>query len=280
MRLATRFPLLSVLALLALPAPPARAQAVSRAELIAALKAGRDAQQLAAEAKQHGVDFFAGEEDEAALKAAGATPALLAELRSAYRPSGPPVSQSDLLLVLKLRPPRERLERLIESRGVDFAISPQAGAEIMAAGGDSALVGLIALNKRLPPEPPPPPAPVIPPLPPNPVAFQRISPYDAAAPAGVCDLRVRVDQDVEFFLRGEEIAYEVRRGAPPVPADSSCNQPLPQATVRVAVRKVRGRGKVTLLQQPSEDNHFTTKLLVEDPGGGSDLFHIRLSWTR
>ena len=134
------------------------------------------------------------------------------------------------------------------------------------------------LNKRLLPELPPPPAPVIPPLLPN----RRVlceSPVRCSAPAGL-HLCVRVIRMSSSSARGEEIAYEVRRGAPPVPADSSCNQPLPQATVRVAVRKVRGRGKVTLLQQPSEDNHFTTKLLVEDPGGGSDLFHIRLSWTR
>lgn len=263
--------------LLALLAPLAMPQTFSRATLIEALQGGRDAAQLTEDVKQRGVDFYPNEEDEAALKQAGATPAFLASLKSSFRPAGPPISQTDLLLVLKLRPERKRLERLIEARGVDFTISPTVGSEILAAGGDSALVGLIALSKRLPPTPP---APVIPPLPPNPIPFQRISPYDAKATAGLCDLRVRVDQDVEFYLRGEEIAYGVKRGGLPVPADSSCSQPLPQAPVRLDMRKVRGRGKVTLLERPDAGNHYTARILVEDPGSGSDLFHIRLSWTR
>lgn len=265
------------LCLLIVLAGTAASQSLTRDEVLEALKAGRGAELLAGEAKQRGVGFYPNAEDEAALRSAGAAPALLDALRNAYRPAGPPVSLDDIILLIKLQPPRQRLERLIESRGVDFDLTPQAGAGILAAGGDSALVGLLALNRRQPSPPPPPP---VPPLPPNPVPFTRISPYDAAAPAGVCDLRLHVDHEVELLVRGEEIAYEIRRGAPPKPAESSCNQPLPAGASRIEVTRQRGRGKVTLLDRPSAGNHGTARILIADSAGGSDLYHIRISWTR
>jgi hypothetical protein len=257
-------PALWLPALLLLAQAPAP-EPLTRDALLEALQGGRDTAQLADIVRQQGSAFFPSAEDEAALRAAGAPPALVKALKTGYRPVGPPVEQDDLLLLIRLQPPRERLQRLIESRGVAFATTPQVGAAILEAGGDSALVGLVALNKRAPAAPPP---PQIPPLPPDAVPFTRISPYDAATPAGVCDLRIRVDQDVEIHLRGGEIAYLVKRGAEPVPADSTCSQPLPDAPVRMDVRKMRGRGRVALVQIPDATNHFTARLLVEDPARG------------
>jgi hypothetical protein len=265
--------------LMLLAALPGAAQVLTRASIEEALRGGRDAAQLAEEAAKRGVGFVVLADDEAALTAAGATPALLAALKSGYRPEGPPLTQSDLLMLLRLRPPQERLIRLIESRGVDFAMSKEVGAEILAAGGDSAVVGLIALNRKEV-KPKEPPKPVAPPLPGDALSFQRISPYDAATPAGVCDLRVRVDHEVEFYLRGEEITADVRRGAAPVAVDCSCSQPLPGAAVIMDVRKMRGRGQVTLVEKPSADNFFRARIHVLDGAGGADLYHLRLSWTR
>jgi len=277
MRMGVRMTLAAGLGLLLMLAAPVAAQTLTRDEVLTALKGGRAAEQLAAEAVRRGSGFFPNAEDEAALKAVGATPALLEALRTSYRPAGPPVSHDDLLLLLKLRPQRQRLDRLIESRGVDFALTPQVGAEILAAGGDSALVGLIALHRRQPPEPP---KPAVPPLPPDRIPFTRISPYNAAGAGGVCDLRINVDHEIEIQLRGEEIAYEVKRGAPPKIEESSCNQPFPVTASRLEVRKQRGRGRVLLLDRPSAGNHGTAKILVEDSAGGSDLYHIRVIWTR
>ncbi|HAX41945.1 MAG TPA: hypothetical protein PLF84_18225 [Bryobacteraceae bacterium] len=265
--------------LMLLGALPGTAQVLTRASIEKALKGGRDAGQLAEEAAKRGVGFVMQADDEAALTAAGATPGLLAALKGGYRPEGPPLTQSDLLMVLRLRPPKERLSRLIESRGVEFAMSKEIGAEILAAGGDSSIVGLIALNRKEPPAPPEPEI-VVPPLPGDAISFQRISPYDAATPAGVCDLRIRVDHEVEFYLRGEEITADVRRGAPPVAVDCNCSQPLPAAAVIMDVKKMRGRGQVTLIEKPSADNFFRARIHVLDGSGGADLYHLRLSWTR
>lgn len=262
------------------------AQALSRSDLLEALKSGRAADQLVADVSQRGASFYPNPEDEAALAAAGATPALLSTVKGNYRPAGPPITQGDLLLLLRLRPPRQRLERLIESRGVAFAVTPQVGGEILAAGGDSALVGLIALHQRAPAaQPPPTPAPPpatqpTPALAPNAIPFQKVPPYDPAAPAGACDLRVRVDQATEFLFRGSSVTFEVKQGADPVDAGSSCTQPLPQAAVSMGASKLRGRGKVTLIQRPVAANIYAAKILVEDEAGGSDLYHIRLTWTR
>ncbi len=258
------------------------AQAFSRSELLEALKSAPRAEELAAEVDRRGVSFFASPEDQAALKAAGAPPALLAAVERSFRPPGPPIAQADLVLLLRLGAPRQRLERLIEARGVAFAISPQAGAEILAAGGDSALVGLVALHQKTPSPPPQSttPAPPAPPPPANRIPFQRIPPYDPDLPSGLCDLRVRVDQTTEFLLRGPAVGFEVKQGADPLDAGSSCTQPLPAAAVALGASKLRGRGKVTVLEQPAPGNSYTARILVEDPAGGNDLYHIRVSWTR
>lgn len=191
----------------------------------------------------------------------------------------PPIAQADLVMLLKLRAPREKVENLVRERGVDFDATAEAGAEILASGGDSALVGLVTLNRRggAPQRPSIAEGPA---LPPDRFSFQKLEPYDSAAPTGLCDLQIQVDHIVEFFVRGDEIAYEIKRGAPPVPGPSGCTQPLPNAPVAVELKKLRGRGNITLTGQPNAANGYTSRFVIEDGSGGSNLYHLRLSWKK
>ena len=138
--------------LLGIAAPAGAAQTapatpLDKAALLKTLGASeRPQDELVAEIGKRGVDFRPTAQDEAKLTSAGAGPGLLAAVRAGYRPAGSPLSLADLRMLLELRASRVNLEALIEARGVDFATTPQIASQILAAGGDSALVGLVLLR--------------------------------------------------------------------------------------------------------------------------------------
>jgi hypothetical protein len=44
------------------------------------------------------------------------------------------------------------------------------------------------------------------------------------------------------------------------------------------VSKLAGRGKVELVETPSEENGYTAVIRIEDPQDGADTYRIRLNW--
>jgi hypothetical protein len=138
--------------------------------------------QLAEQIRQQGVDFKLTPADESALRAAGASPALIEVVRANYRPPAPdnsrprrtepapaatpaparddippgaPLNKAQVLTLLRGQIPPARVERMVEVRGVDFALTPEVTREIIAAGGNRSLVGAIGEKFTAPP-----PAPV------------------------------------------------------------------------------------------------------------------------
>jgi hypothetical protein len=67
-------------------------------------------------------------------------------------------------------------------------------------------------------------------------------------------------------------------GEPIVEADFRLERPLPAEPVTVSVRKIRGRGRVEVLEQPSRENNFTARILIEDKKSGSDRYEIEVFW--
>ena len=47
---------------------------------------------------------------------------------------------------------------------------------------------------------------------------------------------------------------------------------------RARVEKRDGRGKVRVIQQPNQNNNFTTIVRIEDLKGGSDRYRVRVTW--
>ena len=47
---------------------------------------------------------------------------------------------------------------------------------------------------------------------------------------------------------------------------------------RARVEKRDGRGKVRVIQQPNQNNNFTTIIRIEDLKGGSDRYRVRVTW--
>ena len=103
----------------------------------------------------------------------------------------------------------------------------------------------------------------------------------AAPDRGQVDLEVQVDSAVEIVLAWDQVAWETVSGQPPSKQSAKFSSPLPNTPVRSwNLTKLAGRGNATLVQKPSPENRHRAKIRVEDSKGGSDLYRLRLTWTR
>jgi hypothetical protein len=50
--------------------------------------------------------------------------------------------------------------------------------------------------------------------------------------------------------------------------------------VDVMLSQTEGRGEIRLIEQPSERNHYTTRVLIRDPQAGSSEYSFKLTWNR
>ncbi len=88
----------------------------------------------------------------------------------------------------------------------------------------------------------------------------------------------RVDGRDILFINGGNLRVEHQAGQPVREDNFRFLQPLPSDRRNVVVRKLNGRGNVTVIQQPSRDNGYTAAILVEDRDGGSDRYDIEVGW--
>ncbi len=187
-------------------------------------------------------------------------PILLAGLAAAQttpqQPPPAPLLVPDIVLLLQMKVPRERIERFLEISGVNFRIEGDTGPTILKAGGDKELVGAIVLAAY------------------NPVA----APAAATAPGGHCDVQLRVDKAADFALRAKAVSFEASEGARPASTSITCTEPLPSNNQRVRIERLQGRGTIEILEQPGPENDSTLRVRVSDPASGSDLYVVRVSW--
>lgn len=116
--------------------------------------------------QNNGVDFQVTPDVEQELVAAGARPQMIAAAKSNYRaptvatarttetntaptgtrlarPSGEPMSKTEVISLLSNGVPDERVRTNVEARGVNFKATPNDKQEIRAAGGSVALANLV-----------------------------------------------------------------------------------------------------------------------------------------
>lgn len=127
---------------------------------------GLSTSELIERVQDRGVNFQMTDDDVRDFQQAGARPELIEAARTNYRPegtppdvrrnpprnngndasvpAGPPLSQNEVVTLLQSGVASPRVEKLVEARGVDFALTPQITSRIKSAGGTSALIGVIA----------------------------------------------------------------------------------------------------------------------------------------
>lgn len=95
---------------------------------------------------------------------------------------------------------------------------------------------------------------------------------------GVLHWSGRVDGRDVINIRGNQLWIEHQVGGQITEATYRFESPLPNDQRNVTVRKVRGRGTVRVIEQPSRANNFTAKILIDDDNGGADRYEIEVSW--
>jgi hypothetical protein len=88
-----------------------------------------------------------------------------------------------------------------------------------------------------------------------------------------------VDGELEIRLQNGRLDYRNLSGAQPtnIRLDRG-NMSMPQNNSQVAIAQASGRGTITVVQQPSSWNGYTTVLRVRDPQGGFGYYDFDLVW--
>lgn len=90
--------------------------------------------------------------------------------------------------------------------------------------------------------------------------------------------RGTVDDDVHLVIRDDRVEVRTIGGSPYDNATFNFTSPLPRRRVNVSAIRLRGRGDVRVIQQPSRDNDFTAVVQIRDPSGGAREYEIEASW--
>lgn len=90
--------------------------------------------------------------------------------------------------------------------------------------------------------------------------------------------RGEVDGVDDILIRGNSVRIDHREAQPIQSQDHRFSEPLPERDVHLRLVKVKGRGKVRLIQEPNSWNDYTAKVRIDDSRGGSDDYEFELHW--
>lgn len=86
----------------------------------------------------------------------------------------------------------------------------------------------------------------------------------------------RVDREVYITMRGRDVRTSgVDAG---LPNRARVRDGMPRARGDVLVRLQDGRGEVSVVEQPSARNGYTTTIRIRDPRGGADNYRLIAYW--
>lgn len=108
---------------------------------------------------------------------------------------------------------------------------------------------------------------------------RKMTRTDVPLGKGQCDIRLRVDNEVEVSLRGDMVSVRTISGRDARDEGSECNEPLPSDRVEgFRFEGIDGRGEVRLLAEPTRRNGYQAVVRIRDGASGEEGYHFRLSW--
>ena len=87
-----------------------------------------------------------------------------------------------------------------------------------------------------------------------------------------------VDAKIQLSIKGDKIETKTLAGKEYPEGIYSFTTPLPDSPVTVGVNKTEGRGKVAVVQQPTQENNFTAIVEVADDKGGAKEYQLEVFW--
>ena len=96
---------------------------------------------------------------------------------------------------------------------------------------------------------------------------------------GQCDIRLRIDGEVEVSVRGDLVYIRTISGRDGRDDGSECNEPLPNYPIDdFRFENSEARGDVRLVSEPSRRSDFQAIVRIRDSDSGEGRYHFRLSW--
>ncbi len=89
----------------------------------------------------------------------------------------------------------------------------------------------------------------------------------------------RVDGSDYVRIRGNAVTIQHVAARNVADASYDLPSPLPRNPVNIQLNKLRGRGRVELVEQPSAANNYTAVVLIQDAQSGDDFYEFELSWS-
>ncbi len=106
-----------------------------------------------------------------------------------------------------------------------------------------------------------------------------MKPTQAPLDKGLCDIRLRVEGEVELTLRGGTVSLHTLSGRDARDNGSACNQPLPDRDIRgFALEAKQNRDAIRLVAAPSSANDFQAVIRIRNVTPGDDRYHFSLTW--
>ncbi len=96
--------------------------------------------------------------------------------------------------------------------------------------------------------------------------------------AGRAFWRGMVDNETQLVIRGSNIEARIIMGNSYPDGNYSFTSPLPTRKKNVEVIKIKGRGDVRVLQQPTRDNDFTAVVQINDRDRGAKEYQLEIFW--
>jgi hypothetical protein len=95
--------------------------------------------------------------------------------------------------------------------------------------------------------------------------------------SGKCTFEVEVDGSAEIRIRGDQGILRTLSGSPARWRRLDCNQGLPRNPYNFRFSGVDGRGRQSLVQDPSSNNGVTV-IRIDDPENGSEAYTGDITW--
>jgi hypothetical protein len=90
--------------------------------------------------------------------------------------------------------------------------------------------------------------------------------------------RGRVDGSDYIMVQGNQVSISHLEDKYIQDASYELPAPLPQQALQARLTKLKGRGNVEIVRQPTAENRYTLTVLVEDSAGGDDQYEFEVVW--
>jgi len=113
-----------------------------------------------------------------------------------------------------------------------------------------------------------------------PVAFAQYGVYGNGSGSGseLFEWNGRVDREVQVVMRGNRVWTNDVGQTEPGRERSRVMDNLPRRDGQVSIQVINGRGQVDVIQQPTQQNNYTTIVRIQDPRSGSDTYRLAAYW--